>query len=161
MKRAVIAVVLGALAAGAYACSSATNTQCDCIDPSLVVKVPAESASGVVDVKVSGAACDGVAVTCAQLGIGGCASWRFAASAAGTCHIDVLFAAGTTTSHDITIKQVDGCCAGFYADPVSAAEVDVTPPANGVDAGSDAGDEDAGEDAGNSGEDASDAPLDG
>jgi len=161
MRRVAIALAAGALIASAYACSSALQPQCDCADPSLRVSVPPESAAGVTEVRASGTACDGVPVTCAQQGIGGCASWRFAAAAAGTCHVEVLFASGKTYARDVTIQHTDGCCSGFYASPVSAADIEVTPPANSA---ADGGAEDAGEDAsGNASDagDASDAPADG
>jgi hypothetical protein len=136
--RIAIAVAGAIVAFGFAACSSATQPECDCIDPSLKVSVAPESAAAVADVRVSGDACSGVAVTCAQQGIGGCASWRFAANAAGTCHIDVLFVAGTTYARDVSIVQSTGCCSGFFPSPVSAGEVDVTPPvSSGSDAGSD------------------------
>ena len=137
-------------------CSSVANPQCECVDPTLSVTVPPESASAVKEVQLSGAACDGVKATCVQDGIGGCASWRFEAIAAGTCHIDMFFQAGTTFSRDITIKQTTGCCAGLYPDPENAGAIEVTPPGGAAsDAGTNdsaaSGDEDAAADSGSDG----------
>lgn len=140
MKRLfALGLSLVAVAALGAACSS-KSTECDCIDPSLRVSVPAEAAAEVIDVRVSGAACTGVAVTCAQQGVGGCASWRFAANATGTCHVEVSFAAGTSYTRDVTIAPPNGCCTGFYPDPESAGEIDVTPPGASGPADAAAGD---------------------
>lgn len=135
--------IAGGLAIGGLAfaaCSSATQPECDCIDPSLKISVAPESAAAVLDVRLSGEACGSAKVTCAQEGIGGCASWRFAATAAGTCHIDVDFVSGTTYARDISIVQTTGCCSGFFPSPASAGEIDVTVPPGGV---TDAGGQDA------------------
>jgi hypothetical protein len=130
------------------ACSSVPNGQCDCIDPSLRVSVPIESAAAVSEVRLSGSGCTGAQIVCAQEGTGGCATWRFAANGAGTCHIEVLFKVGTTYTRDVTIAQTTGCCAGLYPTPENAGEIDVTVPpgAPADDAGGapDAGESDAG-----------------
>ncbi len=126
---ALVAMALGLFGVGYVAgCSTASN-QCDCTDPSVHLAIPPESAAAVVGVRLSGPACAAVAPpSCAQTGPeGGCASFRFAATAAGNCHIEVDFANGVF-AHDVSIRESSGCCAGFYPDPASAGEVAVTPP---------------------------------
>jgi hypothetical protein len=160
VKKALGAAAL--VAAALVACSSVKNSECDCLSPTLQVSVPPESAGAVAEMRVSGPACAGATVTCAQDGIGGCASWRFAATAAGNCHIDVLFNVGTTFAQDVAIVETKGCCAGLYPDPESAGTINVPTPAGSPDGGStnDAGEgtdakaNDAGEGADSSANDA-------
>ena len=139
-----------AIGLGVLACSTIQNSECDCVDPSLQLTIPPESASAVVSVTLSGNACEGVTPTCVQNGVGGCSQWRFPAQAAGNCHIDMTFASGTAYAHDVTILATTGCCAGYYADPTSAGDIAVTPPGFGADAGgeSDAAGDTANADAG-------------
>ena len=120
-------VTLVALATGSGGCSS-TSTECDCVDPSVHLTIPPESAVGVTGVALTGAACQGVTATCAQPApSGGCADYRFTAAAAGTCHIEVAFANGVD-AHDVTVAEKTGCCAGFFPDPAGSGEIAITPP---------------------------------
>ena len=121
-------VTLVTFATGSAGCSS-TSTECDCVDPSLHLTVPPESAVGVTGVALTGTACQGVTATCAQPApSGGCADYRFRAVAAGTCHIEVTFANGVD-AHDVTVVEKTGCCSGFFPDPAGSGEVAITPPA--------------------------------
>jgi hypothetical protein len=132
--------LVAAATAETVACSSA-DTQCDCADPALRVHVPSESAVAVSEVRVSGTACEGATVSCIQPGTeGGCASYQFAAKAAGTCHVEVLFATGGSVARDVSITEATGCCAGFFAQPATEGDIAVTPPPSGT-APADAGDE--------------------
>jgi hypothetical protein len=58
----------------------------------------------------------------------GCTTYRFAAVQAGACHVDVSFATGATFAADMTMVTSTGCCTGFYASPLSAAQIDVPEP---------------------------------
>jgi hypothetical protein len=122
-------VASATLATGAAGCSS-TSTECDCVDPSLHLTVPPESAAGVTGVALTGSGCQGVTATCAQPApSGGCADYRFTAAAAGTCHIEVTFANGVD-AHDVTVVEKTGCCSGFFPDPAGSGEIAITPPAS-------------------------------
>jgi hypothetical protein len=121
------AVGLGTLLT--MSCSSNGPT-CDCADPTLTLEVPADIAPSVTAVALSGTACTGVSAACAD-GTETCSTRRFAAAAAGTCHIEVDFAGGTAFIDDVTIQATTGCCAGFYATPASAAQIDVPEPGDG------------------------------
>jgi hypothetical protein len=114
------------------ACGS-SSTECECADDAIEVSIPAEAQGDVDDVALSGNACTGVTATCENPGAGGCAVYRVAGIAAGDCHVDVDFKSGTRFSADVTLVA-DSCCAGFYANPASADEIDV--PAPSFDAGS-------------------------
>jgi hypothetical protein len=136
--KAALALAPLTLAALAASACSTSNTACDCVDPSLHVTVPAESAGSVTSVTASGPACAGATAACAQSVPGGCAGWRLGATASGDCHIVVAFATGEAFTADVTIQQASGCCTGFYPVPASAGEIDVPAPAAAtVDAGGD------------------------
>jgi hypothetical protein len=112
-----------------------SKTECICADPALRVHVPSARAAAVVDVVPSGPACDGARVECAAAGsAGGCTLFVLDASAAGTCHVDVDFSAGPPRfSADAQMVPGDECCGGFYASPLSAADIEI--PALTGDAG--------------------------
>jgi hypothetical protein len=115
-------------------CSGSGDT-CDCPDTTITITVPADVASSVTAVNLTGAACTGLTATPKNQTNGGTA-YAFAASAAGTCSIDVVFADGTTFDDELTILRQTGCCAGFVASPASAAQVQVPEPdASAGDAG--------------------------
>jgi hypothetical protein len=119
------AAILAGLALSASGCTS-SNTECDCSPARLHVNVPEERALDVSGVSLSGPACAGVTPGCDGLGVaGGCVEYGFQAAATGDCHVDVDFASGEVFSADVNITQVTGCCAGLYADPASAGEIDV------------------------------------
>jgi hypothetical protein len=109
----------------ASACSS--SSKCDCPDRALLVHVPDDRATQVIDVVATGAACAGVAATCAQSGASGaCTVYRIAPSATGGCHVDVDFAMGAARfSADARIVNGSGCCGGVVADPPSAQDIDI------------------------------------
>lgn len=104
-----------------------SSTECLCADRSIHVKVPDARAASVLDVATSGAACVAAKPTCAATnGAGACTSYRIAPTTSGPCHVDVDFSAGGPRfSADLRVVAVGGCCAGFVADPASAADVDV------------------------------------
>ncbi len=130
MTRAAIVATLAGLGAAIFVpaggCSSSGAT-CDCTDPAITVHIPGDIAASVSSVNLSGAGCSGATATATNQTNGGTA-YSFNASGIGTCTIDVVFANGTSFSDDLTIVQQTGCCAGFYASPVSAADVDVPEP---------------------------------
>ena len=128
MTRAAVLAAFAGLGAAALApvggCGSSGAT-CDCADPAITVHVPADVAASVTSVALSGAGCTGVTAAPTNQTNGGTA-YAFTANGIGTCTIDVVFASGTSFSDDLTIVQQTGCCAGFYASPVSAADVEVS-----------------------------------
>jgi hypothetical protein len=130
VTRAVILATLAGLGAATFVpaggCSSSGAT-CDCTDPAITIHVPEDVAASVTSVSLSGAGCAGLTATPTNQTNGGTA-YSFTANGIGTCTIDVAFASGTSFSDDLTIVQQTGCCAGFYASPVSAADVDVPEP---------------------------------
>jgi hypothetical protein len=117
-------------------CGDDSKVECTCASPALVVNVPPERASAVIDVVPSGPACDAVMAGCvmaAPNGGAGCVQYAIVASAAGNCHIDVDFSSGPPRfSADVRVAAVT-CCSGFYAQPTSAGEIDV--PSADLDAG--------------------------
>jgi len=125
--------ILPAAAAFSLACSS-SRAECLCADPALEVRLPADRAAAFQDIALSGAACAGVMPACAERSSSGaCARFRFAAFAAGSCHVDIDFSSGPPRfSADVTVVP-GGCCAGFYAQPATAGDLDV--PSASMDAG--------------------------
>jgi hypothetical protein len=121
-------VVVLAVSLLAVGCTS-SNAECDCVPARMNVNIPDGLALEVTSVALSGPACTGVAPSCDRYGVaGGCVEFGFDAVAAGNCHLDVDFQSGEVFSDDVTVSQATGCCAGFYADPVSAGEIDVPGP---------------------------------
>ena len=112
------------------ACTSGT-TDCSCFAPGAHVHVAPASAAAVTSITLRGPACDGVATTCVQAAATGCETYSFAPKAAGSCSVSVVFVDGTFTA-SVTFEQTSGCCAGLYASPSSAGEIDaVRSPADG------------------------------
>ncbi len=124
----VLLVMTGALSTilTTAACSSVGETSCECVDPTISIHIPGDRAAAASKPALSGA-CAGAALVCNQQATGGgCTLWQFAPSKAGpSCAIDIDFATGTTFHTDIQIVQETGCCSGFYAQPISAADVEV------------------------------------
>ena len=118
------AAVLALAPASALApgCSS-NGAECDCVDPGITIDVPADIASSVGAIRLSGAACTGASITITNMTNGG-TEYRFDANAAGTCNVEVDSPLGTFTDA-ITIVAATGCCSGFYASPISAAVIEV------------------------------------
>lgn len=122
--------------AWAGAACAASKTECTCDSPALTVRIPAERAASLVDVALSGPACAGVTVTCDEQSAGGCVVFSFTGRAAGACHVDIDFSAGPPRfSADLRLVAVS-CCAGFFADPRSAGDIDVPGASAVADAGS-------------------------
>ncbi len=79
-----------------------------------------------VDVLASDVACANVTPSCDFLAEGGaCADYRVMPVTKGNCHIDVDLMSGTRFSADVKIVEQTGCCPGLYADPISAATIEV------------------------------------
>ncbi|MEO6420340.1 MAG: hypothetical protein ABIP39_13065 [Polyangiaceae bacterium] len=125
-----------ALSAGTWlaplAACGTSSAVCDCEDPALHVAVPEDLASSTMRPVLSGA-CAGETVSCSQSAGGGCAEYAFVAHKAGACHLDLDFATGRRFSADVKIAESAGCCAGFFAEPPSAGNIQVPE----MDAGSD------------------------
>jgi hypothetical protein len=118
-------VTVLALSLGVTAGCSPSSVQCDCADPAIRVRVPPERASLVSSLALSGTACAGASATCETQGASGCTTYAFRATAQGKCEVDVYFSAGPPTFHAEVTVLPGGCCGGFYADPPSAADIDV------------------------------------
>ena len=107
------------------ACGPQTECAGKCANPALFVVVPPAEVGQVLDVVATDVACAGSPVSCASNADGGCAQYTILPVAKGNCHVDVFLASGTTFSVDVKIVQTTGCCAGLYADPASAATIEV------------------------------------
>ena len=129
MTRRVLAAIGAAalLVALAVDCSS-TSAACECVEPGITIKIPADIAASVPasGPRLSGTACATATVSCENQ-TGGCTQYRVLPSAAGTCHIEVDSVGGTFVA-DVTVIASSGCCSGLYASPMSAADVDVPEP---------------------------------
>jgi len=107
------------------ACGPQTECAGKCANPALFVVVPPAEVGQVQGVVATDVACAGSPVSCASNADGGCAQYTILPVAKGNCHVDVFLASGTTFSVDVKIVQTTGCCAGLYADPASAATIEV------------------------------------
>lgn len=126
MKARKIACASAALVSTALAMACTTqNTQCECIQPGARIHVAQESAAAVTQVRLSGAACNGLTATCVQTAAVGCATYSFSPTTPGACTVDVIFADGAFTAN-ITFTQTSGCCAGIYPSPASAGDIEAT-----------------------------------
>ncbi len=91
----------------------------------MVLRIPASRVAAVSAVRVGGPACDGVTPTCTDQTGAGCARYVFRAKRAGKCQVEVDFTSGGTRfTAEVPIVEVKGCCAGFYAEPPSAADIE-------------------------------------
>lgn len=125
-----------AIAAIASTACTASHEECNCVPSRMHVIVPDERALDVTSVVLGGPACAGVAIACDRPGVaGGCDEYGFQADAGGDCRVDVYFASGTTFSADVTVSLTTGCCAGYYAVPPNAGEIDVPDVPAAGDAG--------------------------
>lgn len=87
--------------------------------------IPADIAAAAEAPTLTGS-CASNKVTCTQQAAGGgCTLYTFSPNAAGTCTITVDFTTGRVFTADVKVSQTTGCCAGFYAQPASAADVEV------------------------------------
>ncbi|HEX7666165.1 MAG TPA: hypothetical protein VF407_16675 [Polyangiaceae bacterium] len=124
----VLAAMIGVLPAtlATTACTSAADIACDCAESTISIHVPADRAAAASKPVLSGACANDTLACNQQATAGGCTLWQFTPTQAGAdCAIDVDFATGTTFHADLQIVQESGCCAGFYAQPTSAADVEV------------------------------------
>jgi hypothetical protein len=116
-----------------FACGT-DRPACECADPAARVRVPAESAAAVTEVKVSGNGCPpGTEVTCEQQTTTGCVVYRFKASTAGSCDVSVVYVDGMFTA-SVKFSPVT-CCTGFFPDPPSSGDIDATRPLDAGGAG--------------------------
>ncbi len=117
---------------GPLAACGTSSAVCECEDPTLHVAIPQDLASSATIPVLSGA-CAGESVSCSKLAGGGCAEYAFVSHKAGACHLDLDFATGRRFSADVKIAESAGCCAGFFAEPPSAGDIQVPE----MDAGTD------------------------
>jgi hypothetical protein len=112
-------------------CGSSEN-KCSCVDTAIIVRVPPERASSVIDVTPSGTACAQVKATCVEGDTSACTRYRILPIASGFCQVDIDFAMGAPRfSADAHVVPGSGCCGGFVADPPSAGEIDVPSASDG------------------------------
>jgi hypothetical protein len=123
--------LVASIAALAMGCSD-TVTQCECVDPQVRIRLPQARATVLRGVNLSGPACEGVTAACESGASGetaqsaGCEVYVFRPRAIGRCFVNVDFSAGPPRfSAELRIVEKQGCCAGLYADPPSAAAIDV------------------------------------
>jgi len=127
------AVLAFAVAACTLACTTGSKVECDCAEPGARVHVAPESAAAVVDVRLSGPACQGQKATCAQPAPLGCATYAIQAVAAGACTVDVVFV-DTTFTASFAFQRGSDCCNALYPVPASAGDIDAphAPPDAGA-----------------------------
>ena len=125
----IAAAVALPLAAISFAACTTTTAGCDCASPLITVNVPADIASSVADVRLSGPGCTGVSPHCANQ-TNGCTAYDFSPNGAGDCAIEVDKPSGTFAT-TVNVVSRPGCCAGFYAEPSSSAIIDVPEPGDG------------------------------
>jgi hypothetical protein len=125
MARALFVVSFVTMSISAIACTSPT-TQCDCADNTVQIHIPADLAAAASAPALS-QTCASATTSCVQqAAAGGCETYAFTPGVAGDdCHIDVDFSNGHVFSADLKIVQETGCCAGFFVEPISAADVEV------------------------------------
>lgn len=124
-----VALPLSALCSSAFLACTTAGTACDCASPLVTVNIPADIASSVTNVALSGAACAGITPHCANQ-TNGCTAFDFTPTAAGDCDIEVDKASGTFTT-TVKIVAETGCCPGFYPESAAAGSVDVPEPGDG------------------------------
>ena len=123
-----VAILLGTVVAASFAgCGSSSDATCDCTTPTVTITVPADIASSVMGVSVSGPACTGATVSTENATNGG-TSYDFTANAAGDCTIEVDKPSGTFTQ-TLTFVAGPACCPGFYSSTLTT--VDVPEPEDG------------------------------
>ena len=124
--RVAMTVTCAMIGAIGISCSQGI-TQCECLDPAAHVQVPAESAASVMEIELSGPACEGTLAKCVKESVTGCAEYAFTARAAGQCKVDVIFTSGTFST-TVAFSAPNSCCTGFYPQPASAGEIDASRP---------------------------------
>jgi hypothetical protein len=108
---------------------SDTVAQCECVDPQVHIRVPRARAVALRGVTLSGPACEGVSAVCESGETGqsaSCEVYVFRPRAIGRCFVNVDFSAGAPRfSAELRVVEKQGCCSGLYADPPSAAAIEV------------------------------------
>jgi hypothetical protein len=124
--RALLLVWITSMSISAIACSSAPSSECDCVDNTVQIHIPADLAAA-AEAPVLSMTCAAETLTCTQeASAGGCETYAFTPTVAGPdCHIEIDFTTGHVFTADLQIVQETGCCAGFFVDPISAADVEV------------------------------------
>lgn len=126
------------LLAASGACADPGPSECSCVDPSVVIVVPADRAASVSSVTFDGPACAGSAATCLDSPEGGragsgCTRLAFRATNVGSCTVDVGFDSGPAAFETSLTFIRSTCCAGFY--PEVPSESTIAVPDLGGDAG--------------------------
>jgi len=114
-------VVLGIVVAASFAGCGSSSETCDCTSPAVTITIPADIASSVMDVTLSGPACTGVTASLTN-GTNGGTAYEFTANAAGACTIEVDKPSGTFTD-TLTFIAGASCCSGFYSSTLSTVSV--------------------------------------
>lgn len=134
MRRAGFAVLVASFlvgrGGGVVSCDTG-GTECQCPSTGLTIHLPAAVAGKVVSVETSGLACKG-AVIQPDPATSRVTELHVAPTEPGQCHLEILFATGTTFSDDVTVVETPGCCAGLRTDPLGAASIDVPGPDGGA-----------------------------
>jgi len=117
--------MLGGLAAALGACGTSGGTECACADPAVVVDLPQDRATQVVEVSLSGKACNGATAECTRPVASGCAQYAFRAVSDGTCTVDVLFASAPADYQVEVAFAPISCCPGYYVQPTTASPIEV------------------------------------
>ena len=92
-----------------------------------MIHIPGDKAASAQEPVLS-MTCADSKLTCSQQGsAGGCTLWQFGLGKAGPdCHVEVAFANGHVFVADFAVTQATGCCAGFYASPLSAGDIEAS-----------------------------------
>ena len=115
------AVVVVAVVAASFAGCGGSSATCDCAPAEVTITIPADIASSVMNVGLSGPACTGVVASKTNDTNGG-TTYDFTATAAGDCTIEVDKPSGTFTDTLTFIAGTD-CCPGFYSSTSSTVSV--------------------------------------
>ena len=108
---------------------TAALSGCSCFETGTFLVVPADVAKHVVDVHVSGPACNDTDVVCRDPEPEGCLEHWVNTKVPGACHIEIAFDDGAMFTRDVLIEDADGCmCPGLYPTPIEDTQIDVTHP---------------------------------
>lgn len=117
------------------ACGNPGGVECQCADPSVFIDVPADRASAVSQVVLSGVACAGAVASCVAGDASACTRYAFRAKQPGTCQVDVQFDSGPADFEAQVQFDHVSCCTGLYAPALAGSTIDV-PGGAAQDAGS-------------------------
>ncbi|MGH7283616.1 MAG: hypothetical protein ACRELY_18985 [Polyangiaceae bacterium] len=92
-----------------------------------MIHVPSDQALSAQTPVLSMTCADGQLTCTEQAPAGGCTLWELGLDKIGPdCHVEVAFANGHVFVADFAVTQSTGCCAGYYASPLSAGDIEAS-----------------------------------